>query len=343
MNQTTETAERPANGTETETQASAIARRPLEFELANVDDAWRMASMLAKSNLIPDALVGKPSDVLVTLLTGRELGLSPMQSLRLIYVVKGRPYVSAQLKIAMVKRSPECVYLRCVETSVERATFETERRGEGKTTLTFTADEARAAQLLGRQTKSGEPDNWTKYTATMLRWRAASALCDMVYPDVVGGIGTEDEYQEVLRSERAQKTYAPPPPPTQPKQSEKVVGSGSTAKAPAPAASPAPASSPSAPIDEQPPPHDPVTGEVPDDHDPEPPPEAFERVNVPASPKEQLKAEMRARVEANDLSGLTALARRVREFAEVDQMELTATYTECRNALRERAAKGGAR
>jgi hypothetical protein len=242
-NNNTQTAPAANGATAPAMEAKELATRaPLEFELANVDDAWRMAGMLSKSGLIPDALVGKPHDVLVTLLVGRELGLSPMQSLRLIYVVKGRPYISSQLKIARVKQSEECVYFRCVETTNEKATFETERRGEGKTTLTFTAEEARAAQLLGRQTRSGEPDNWMKYTALMLRWRAASQLCDMVYPDVVGGIGTHDELEDMRRSEQAERVYAPTipfqgstvtpsgtkVPDGKPIPPERVVGSSST-------------------------------------------------------------------------------------------------------------------
>lgn len=202
-------------------------RTPLGFEPANVDDVWRMATMLAKADIIPDVLRGKPSDVLVTLLSGREMGLSAMQSLRMIYVVKGRPFIGAQLKIAMVKKSPECLYFRCVETTSQKATFETERKDEGKTSITFTIEDATRAGLAGRVSRSGEPDNWSKYPATMLRWRAASQLADLVYPDIIGGIGTTDEAEELEANERSREVRPPPAPP----KAEKTVGSGTTSKA----------------------------------------------------------------------------------------------------------------
>jgi hypothetical protein len=342
-----------ALATEQDSQpAQLAARRPLEFEMQNVDDAWRMATMLAKSNLIPDALQDKPSDVLVTLLVGRELGLSPMQSLRLVYVVKGKPYIAAQLKIARVKQSPECLYFKCAETTADRATFETERKGEGKTSLTFTAEEARAAQLLGRQTKSGEPDNWAKYTALMLRWRAASQLCDLVYPDVVVGIGTEDEYQDKIRADEASRVYAPKPPAKQP---ERVVGSGATPKAAATNSATANAEQKSAeiPLAAEPEPHDPVTGEVTEEK-PAPtaaPVEASKPLGEepkgddPDSFTERLKWQMSKAVEQGSLAALTKLASKAQEVPKDRQDEVLKHYQDSKAALKAKAQTpaGGAR
>lgn len=313
-----------------------LARRALEFELANVDEAWRMSAMLSKSQLLPDALRDKPNDVLVILLTGRELGLSPMQSLRLISVVKGKPYLEAKLKIGLVKRSPECVYFKFTETNAERATAETERVGEGKTTLTFTAAEARAAGLLGRATKSGEPDNWAKYTALMLRWRAGSQLCDAVYPDIVGGIGTNDELDEVRRTEQKARVHAPPPPPIAP---ERVVGSGSTVKAtPSDPSAGQPEQKSEEPLTEKADPHDPVTGVVVDE---QPAASPAPTGDDPDSFTDRLIAEMSAAVEANNLSALTKLAQKAKEVPSDRQDEVLKHYQQCKTALKEKAQKAG--
>lgn len=200
-----------------------MERTAYGFQLANMDDAWKVANMLAQSALMPDALKGKPNDVLVQLVTGAELGLGIMQSIREIYVVKGRGYISSLLKVALVKQSSHCKYFRLVESTTEKATFVTERWGEGgPTTMTFTAAEARKAGLLDRKNKDGQIDpesNWQKYTALMLRRRCQNQLCDEVYPDVVRGIGTEDEREEVLATDRESShrqmpttTQAPPKP-----------------------------------------------------------------------------------------------------------------------------------
>lgn len=171
-------------------------REPLPFLPRNIDDAWRSAELFARSGLIPESLRGKPSDVLVCILTGAELGIQPMQALREIYVVEGRPYVSSMLKVAMVKQSPECLAWQMVESTDRKATFRTHRKGDtSPTTLTFTIEEADRAGLTG-PTRSGKPSNWHKYPALMLRRRCASQLADEVYPDVVRGLHEESELEE---------------------------------------------------------------------------------------------------------------------------------------------------
>lgn len=183
-------------------------RKPLAFMLSNWDEAWRAASQLAKSGLMPDALKNKPDDVLVVLLTGAELGLSPMQSIREVYVVKGKGYISSLLKVALVKQSAWCITWKVEETNAKICTIATQRRGDDKVTrLSFTIEMAQRAGLLG----GGESSNWNKYTEVMLRRRCASMLADEVYPDVVRGVGSEEEMVDVLGS-KAPEVKAPPPP-----------------------------------------------------------------------------------------------------------------------------------
>lgn len=219
----------PMNGEAAELapKSDSAIRRPLEFEPGNIDDAWRMATLFSKSGIIPEALIGKPNDVLVTMLAGRELGLSPIQSLRLVYVVKGKPYIATQLKMARVKNSPECIYFKCIETTDQRATFETERRGEGVTRVTFTIEDAKRAGLAGRPVTPGKESNWDKYPAVMLRWRAGSQLCDLVYSDVTNGVGSAEELDDMRRAEEASRVRAPSVAPTQ-AVPERVVGSSAT-------------------------------------------------------------------------------------------------------------------
>lgn len=198
-----------------ETQAIAKPRVALgPFVPTNLDEAWRQAEMLSKASLLPDALRQKPHDILVVLMTGAELGLSPMQSIREVYVVKGKGYISALLKVSLVRQSGLCLSWQMVESTATVATFETQRRGDSAPTrLSFTIAEAKVAGLLG----SGDSSNWSKYPALMLRRRCTSQLADEVYPDVLRGTGAEDELAEEVEVTGAridgQAVYAPPPPP----------------------------------------------------------------------------------------------------------------------------------
>jgi hypothetical protein len=152
-----------------------------------MDQAQALAKTLAPSALLPDSLRGKPGDVLIVLLTGAELGLGPMQSLRSLAVVKGKAVMSADLMLALVKKSPACEYLFMAEYTAEKVTFKTKRKGDPQeTVVTFSKADAERAGLWGINT-------WKSYPQSMLKARAASAICRSVYPDVCLGIYDETE------------------------------------------------------------------------------------------------------------------------------------------------------
>ncbi len=115
-----------------------------------------------------------------------------MQSLRHLYVVNGRPAISTAAKTALVQQSSECEYLRPLELSSTKAVFETKRKGHASPVkLEWTMDDAKAAGLAG---KAGP---WREYPRKMLAWRCQSDLCDLVYPDLVSGLTTAEEAQDI--------------------------------------------------------------------------------------------------------------------------------------------------
>lgn len=179
MGQTTALALAP-----TQTIATPAA---LAFEPADWEAAIRFAKIAVASRLLPKS-VATPEAACIIIATGRELGMTAMQSLRSIHVIEGKPTMSADLMVALVKRSPSCEMFRLVESTPTVATYSTSRRGEGETRMSFTMAEAQAAGVTGK-------DNWKKYPAAMLRARAASALCRAVYPDVLLSVYETDEIQ----------------------------------------------------------------------------------------------------------------------------------------------------
>lgn len=154
------------------------------LELRGMDDVERLARTAVASGLVQ---VRRPEEAVVLLLTGRELGLSPMQSLRGIYVVSGRPVLSADLMVAVVRRSGLCASWRTVESTAETCTIETQRVGEDHPARkTWTMADAKRAQVTGKGT-------WSQYPAQMLRHRCAADLAREVYPDVLMGLYDPDE------------------------------------------------------------------------------------------------------------------------------------------------------
>lgn len=156
------------------------------FEPTTISEALQISQVLVASRLLPRS-ISTPEAAFAVIATGRELGLSAMQALRSIHIVEGKPTLSADLMVALVKRHAACEFFRLVESSGARATYETQRRGEPSATrMSYTLDEARAAGALTK-------DNWRKFAASMLRARCASMLARAVYPDVVLGVYDPDE------------------------------------------------------------------------------------------------------------------------------------------------------
>ena len=215
----------------------SLVLRPVGLDLEPFEKAEQIAARLAKSTLLPSAVRGKPADLAVIMITGYELGLSPMQALRGLHVVEGRPILSADLIVGLVKKHPACKYFRLIESTDERATYETHREGEPEPTrITWTIQQAAKAGLTGRQ-------NWKAHPAAMLRARASAALARAVYPDVAMGIYDQDEALDFIEVSRGvsvsapkprveAKTKAPPRPPSPEPEEEiedAVLANGSDA------------------------------------------------------------------------------------------------------------------
>ena len=150
-------------------------------------EAKELSAMLAGARTIPEALQKSPADVMAIVMAGAELGLAPMQAIRALVLIKGKPTLSADAMGALVKsRRDVCQYLVVKHSDGQRATYETQRVGDPTpTVMGFTLDEAKVAGLSG--------DSWRKFPAAMLRARALSAICRTVYPDLLLGVYDPDE------------------------------------------------------------------------------------------------------------------------------------------------------
>lgn len=184
---------------------------PRDFE-----QTMNLARLIAETpEICPDSLRGKTGAVWLVLAKGSELGIPALAALQSIYVMKGKPVVSAHLAAALAKSSPSCVYFRCTESTAERVTYETLRKGSPESeSVTWTMERARAAGLAGSPT-------WKKHKNEMLGARAKMELARISYPERVLGLYLPDEVAhfdaapgpQTLESPATVPAMAPPPAP----------------------------------------------------------------------------------------------------------------------------------
>ena len=168
-----------------------VKNNPIPVEIRNSPELVRdfgMAFIAVNSGLTK---VKRISEALWIFAKGRSLGLSPAEALDSFHVVDGRPTMSAQLMLALMKRAG----YRCIDRSepgkygalevFERDTVTQEWVSLG--TSKFTTENAKAAGLLGKK-------NWIAWLDDMLWNRAVSRGARRYAPHVLmGAIYTPEE------------------------------------------------------------------------------------------------------------------------------------------------------
>lgn len=181
------------------------------YEPTSIEQAYKMADTLVQSGMLPKS-VRNAAGAFAIMAAGRELGMTTMQAFRSIHIIEGRVVLSADLMVALAKRSGECEYFRLVSSDANAATYETMRRGNpSPTTLTFTIEDANRAGLTGK-------DTWKKYPAAMLRARCSAALVRAEYPDTALGMYDPDEISVEEPPRRVEKARAIIDVPAVPKE-----------------------------------------------------------------------------------------------------------------------------
>lgn len=118
-----------------------------ERELRSLD---AVAKRAANTGLVPKALQGKPDDVLLVMVTGREMGFrGPMAALSHLYPIEGRIAPSAQTMTGLAERAGHEVWVE--ERTSEKCVAAGCRRGSKRVQrVTYTLADARRAGLLDR-------------------------------------------------------------------------------------------------------------------------------------------------------------------------------------------------
>jgi len=143
----------------------------------DASQANAIAASLAKTAFVPKSFQNNPGNITAAILTGQELGLPPMASLRAMDIIFGVPALRAHAMRGLVQSHGHEVQL--VESSDTQCVMRGRRKGsENWQTVTWTI--ARAERLLGNLR-----DQWLKQPTTMLIARATGEICRLIAADVL--------------------------------------------------------------------------------------------------------------------------------------------------------------
>ena len=158
-------------------------------------EMWDMANALSRSTIIPKAFQGQAANCFVALDMANRMGASPMEIMQNIYVVHGTPGFSAKYAIGMANKS-----------GVFKGPIHFEEKGTGDnvsvTAYAIVRETGERVEFTATMAMA-KAEGWTKNPkyktmgAYMLRLRAATLLIRTTCPEVLLGMQTADEVEDV--------------------------------------------------------------------------------------------------------------------------------------------------
>ena len=177
--------------------AVAVAAGSIYNSLQTFQDGQRMAQALAASSLVPQDYRNNVANTLVALEMAQRTGSSPMAVMQNMHVIHGRPSWSAQFVIAALNSCGRFGPLR----------FRVTGSGDDETCVAWAIDRATGDALdgppvsIGMAKKEGwfgkSGSKWQTMPQLMLRYRAAKFFGNLYAPDVLMGMHTADEVEDI--------------------------------------------------------------------------------------------------------------------------------------------------
>lgn len=175
-------------------------KQEIEITQENMVDELRepmqIGQVFAESGMFPD--VKSQAQAVVKILAGRELGLSPFESMKNIYMVNNKLAIQSNALASLIKTNQKYDYSVDTLTDQEcKITFYRLKDGEEKNIgeSIFTFKDAAKAGLANK-------DNWQNYPKNMLFARALANGVRFYCPDAACGWHVQEEYEDLLPDNR---------------------------------------------------------------------------------------------------------------------------------------------
>lgn len=175
------------------TAVATFGRPTLDSWIAMVPHIVKWAEHISHTEFVPKSIRGNVAAVAAAMMTGREIGIPLMASLKHVRIVEGEPALSAEMGRALVWAAGH--ELRYVGSpTAERCVIEGRRRGEQEwTRVEWTIGDARTAGLLSPGKTGNFRKGWMNYPRRMLIARASSELCHIKFSDCLLGMSFHEE------------------------------------------------------------------------------------------------------------------------------------------------------
>lgn len=166
----------------------------LFFDIDKFEHAQRVAKVLATSTLVPEHFRNNLGNCVIALNYADRIKADPFMVLQNMYVVHGKPGIEAKLVIALVNQSGRFEPLEFKESKDVCVAYAKEiKSGKVLEGPTITTEMVKAEGWLD---KPGS--KWKTMPQIMFRYRAATFFARTYCPEVLLGMQTKEELEDVI-------------------------------------------------------------------------------------------------------------------------------------------------
>lgn len=155
-----------------------------------------MGEIFAKSGMFPD--IKSATQAVVKIMAGKELGMTPFQSMASIYIVNGKLALTSQAMSSLIKKTKKYDY-KVIKLDNEECSIDFYFGDDKSGTSTFTFKDAAKAGLVNK-------DVWKNYPKNMLFARALSNGARFYCPDAISGYYIKEELEDLDEENITPKT-----------------------------------------------------------------------------------------------------------------------------------------
>jgi hypothetical protein len=173
------------------------------------ESATRMASALAKSEIVPKTYQGNVANTLVALEMANRMGVSPLMVMQNLDIIHGRPSFNSKFTVAMINATGKYTPIR----------YRYSGEGDSRSCVAYCTEVATGEKLegpavsIGMAKKEGwygkQGSKWPTMPDLMLSYRAAAFWSRLYEPGVTMGMHTSEEIEDIGFQQAQVQTVAP--------------------------------------------------------------------------------------------------------------------------------------
>lgn len=165
--------------------------------LSNFSDNWKIATQLAKSDIIPDNYKNKPQNVIVAMNIADKMQLDPFTVMQNMALIRGKMAWSGSFCRTLIERSGkftslELNYIGEKGKDSYGCYLSATRLSDGKK-----IDGPVVTMGMAKAEKWTSNSKWLTLTDLMLAYRCQSYFCRLHCPEAMSGIYTAEEIEDI--------------------------------------------------------------------------------------------------------------------------------------------------